>query len=172
VQIPLLDLKEDGLAVKFNNGDTLKMSMTLRKPNAGSETLSLMVDIVEEPVIPVPEAAYALLRWQKVLVSGDLMDEQVQGDVMDPQVQCVRFAWGPAASRIELVCADDLRTGLVRRRAVFQWRDAVRPPAQGRDPIQYAVQKITQTGSTHFPSFPPNLDNSTSTAGNSEHKVG
>jgi hypothetical protein len=30
----------------------------------------------------------------------------------------------------EWVFAKDLRTGIVRRRAVFQWRDSVRPEAQ------------------------------------------
>jgi hypothetical protein len=48
---------------------------------------------------------------------------------------------------LELVCAEDLRTEVVRRRAVFQWNDSVRlETLKG-----YAIQKITQTGSTHFP---------------------
>jgi hypothetical protein len=97
--------------------------------------LRLAVNVVAAPVIPAPEAAYALLRWQ-------------QNDGQQ-EVECVRFAWSPQPSRVELICAQDLRTGVVRRRAVFQWRDSVRPGTligQG-----YAVQKIAQTGSTHVP---------------------
>lgn len=95
--------------------------------------LILSVVIVETPVMPSPQAAYALLRQQQI---ND-----------KTHVECVRYAWSPEASRIELVCPDDLKTQVVRRRAVFKWQDSVRPET---DP-KYAVQKITQTGSTHFP---------------------
>ncbi len=140
-QIPLLDLRQDGQPVRFSNGDTLKVSLTLTgSGGSGSETVSLTVNIVDAPVIPVPEAAYAVLRRQQVPVAGG---------GLEAQVECVRFAWAPAASRIELICADDLRTGMVRRRAVFQWRDVVRPNTLTGN--QYSVQKITLTGATHFP---------------------
>jgi hypothetical protein len=62
-------------------------------------------------------------------------------------VECVRFAWGPNATRIELICPEDLRTEVVRRRAVFHWQDSVRPGTLAG----YAIQKIAQNGSTHFP---------------------
>jgi hypothetical protein len=55
----------------------------------------------------------------------------------------------PPASRIELVPSGDLKTQVVRRRAVFQWQDSVRPDINE----SYAIQKITQIGSTHFPNF-------------------
>ncbi len=118
------------------DGDTLQLKLTVKVEEAQPE-IFLNVSIVEEPVIPVPEAAYALLRWQKI-----------DGEI---QVECVRFAWGPEASRIELVCPEDLRTEVVRRRAMFQWNDSVRVGmVEG-----YAIQKITPTGSTHFPSPEP-----------------
>ncbi|NJO66852.1 MAG: hypothetical protein HC832_05220 [Leptolyngbyaceae cyanobacterium RM1_405_57] len=56
---------------------------------------------------------------------------------------------GPIPSQVELVNADDLRTEVVRRRAVFRWTDSVRPNTA----VSYAIQKITQTGSTHFPTL-------------------
>jgi hypothetical protein len=93
----------------------------------------LSVNVASEPVTPAPQAAYAVLRRQ--VIDGRA------------QVECVRFAWSPRASRVELVCPDDLRTQVVRRRAVFQWTDTARSgTATG-----YAVQGITRTGSTHFP---------------------
>jgi hypothetical protein len=91
------------------------------------------VDIVADPVIPAPEAAYALLRQQTI-----------GGQV---QVECTRFAWGPNASRIELIAKDDLVVGVVRRRAVFQWRDVARSGTVSG----YAVQKIATNGATHIP---------------------
>ena len=95
--------------------------------------ISLKLAIVRESVTPVTSSAYGLLRWQEGTIGS--------------AVECVRFAWGPEASRIELVNPEDLRTEIVRRRAVFQWTDTIRPgTVQG-----YAIQKIAPNGSTHFP---------------------
>jgi hypothetical protein len=59
----------------------------------------------------------------------------------------IEFNWSPEPQRIELMNPDDLKTEIVRRRAVFHFADAVRPGTLQR----YAVQKITPSGSTHFP---------------------
>jgi hypothetical protein len=137
-QFSLRDLaRADGVAATqplLRPGDTLQLK--LRSIDGDPQVLKafqvmLEVRIVADPVIPVPEAGYALLR------------KQMQGG--QEQVECVRFAWGPNASRIELVDADDLRTEVVRRRAVFQWQDAVRPGTL----LGYALQKLTMGGSTH-----------------------
>jgi hypothetical protein len=126
-QLSLLEIQRTS-KVQLKQGDTLQLEL-----NVKGTPIFLQVNIVEAPVIPVPEAAYALLRKQ-----------EINGKA---QVECVRFAWSPEPSRIELVCAEDLRTEVVRRRAVFQWNDSVRlGTLKG-----YAMQKITQTGSTHFP---------------------
>jgi|GEM_PF-976606 len=101
------------------------------------EIIQLALDIVLEPVVPPTHAAYALLRQQSV--SGV------------PVVDCPRFAWGAAAFRIDMVCANDLTTEIVRRRAVFHWQDTTRP---GRE-VRYAIQKISKNGATHFPDFSP-----------------
>jgi hypothetical protein len=124
-------------------GDAIRLTLVLTNFPADEdqrETVELTVSIVAEPVIPAAEAAYALLRHQTI-----------QG--VD-QVECVRFAWGPEASRIELICPDDLTTEIVRRRAVFQWADAVRAETLNG----YAIQKITESGSTHFPEFGKVID--------------
>lgn len=128
----------------FRPGDALLIKLTLTKVQnqrlTEDQELTLSVKIVAEPVIPTPEAAYALLRRQ-------VIDEQ-------PQVECVRFAWGPAADQVDLICPEDLRQEVVRRRAVFLWTDSVRPqPWLEVVTPQYSVQKIAQNGATHFPDF-------------------
>ncbi|MCB9267044.1 MAG: hypothetical protein H6558_18610 [Lewinellaceae bacterium] len=126
-------------------GETLQLQLTIKNtlPNqeqfgntAGQAVLNL--DIVAEPLIPNTKSAYALLRAQ-------------QGDDDKWKVECRRFAWGPNASRIEMVDADDLLQEIVRRRAVFRWQDTVRPRPDGS--VQYGIQKISPNGSTHFPEF-------------------
>ncbi|MBD1865215.1 MULTISPECIES: LamG domain-containing protein [Trichocoleus] len=118
--------------VQLQPGDVLEFRLI---PQLALESpVILQVAIVTNPIIPVSQAAYALLR---------------QTEKSSIQVECVRFAWGPAASRIELVSSEDLKTQVVRRRAVFQWQDSVRPDLNG----SYAIQKVTQIGSTHFPNF-------------------
>lgn len=126
--LPVLLAGEDPLST----GEALQLEIDFNVlPEPIKVILSL--DIVELPVIPVPEAAYGLLRFR------DLDGEEV--------VDCARFAWAPNASRIELVCPDDLLTEIVRRRAVFQWSDATRPGNLNA----YRIQKIAANGSTHFP---------------------
>jgi hypothetical protein len=115
-------------------GDTLILELTLNLPDKPS--VQLAVSIVAQPVNPVPDAGYALLRRNP-----------------DSSVECVRFAFSPAPSRIELVDPDDLHRQIVRRRAVFQWRDTVRVRPQNG--YGYAVQKVTTLGATHFPDMPP-----------------
>lgn len=122
-------------SLAFASSDTLLLTLTLSdKPIADQTAIrfvefSLGVQIVARPVVPAPEAGYALLRRQ--------------GDA----VECVRFAWAPQSTRIELLNPDDLTKEIVRRRAVFQWTDSARTNRESR----YALQKITHAGATHFP---------------------
>ena len=124
-------------------GDTLVLTLTLQVIGAPAPPLalnagpiSLNLPIVAEPVTPVPEAGYALLRRNPDLRKNP-----------DGSVECARFAFSPAAARIELMDPNDLRRQNVRRRASFRWRDTTRI---GRA-CTYAIQKITTGGSTHFP---------------------
>ena len=121
-------------SLSLQPGDGLIISLRVNLSQANTaEEIKLIVNIVQEATTPTPKAAYALLRWQ----------EGAEGF----QVSCERFAWGPSATRIDLVCAEDLKTELVRRRAVFQWQDVYRTNTL----MMYAIQKIAQTGSIHFP---------------------
>jgi hypothetical protein len=113
----LLNLKlHDGRPLNLRPGDALEIELTVNPEDPFRHekvVISLKLDIVREAVTPVSSSAYALLRRKGI---ADLSP-----------VECVRFAWGPNASRVELVNPADLRTGVVRRRAVFQWTDSVRP---------------------------------------------
>ncbi|KYF60108.1 hypothetical protein BE04_15045 [Sorangium cellulosum] len=135
VAISLRDLRQGEGAAPFAHGESLLLTLTIPKRGRVVEQaeVALPVSIVDAPVTPAPEAAYALLRRQ-ASNGGE-------------QVECVRFAWNPEPSRVELVLSSDLRTGLVRRRAVFHWTDTARAAAHPR----YDVQKITHLGSTHVP---------------------
>lgn len=93
-----------------------------------SHVLVLTVNIVANSVQPVPNAAYGLLRRNP-----------------DGSVECVRFAWGVMPDRVDLVNPNDLRTEVVRRRALFRWIDTKRSEHH----VMYEIQKITQTGSTN-----------------------
>lgn len=123
----------------FRPGETLQITLRFEQNRNPAllepVVLTLNVNIVAEPVIPMPEAAYALLRHQEM--AGQTA------------VECVRFAWGPEASRIDLICPDDLTQEIVRRRAVFKWQDSVRLNGVPR----YGVQKVAQNGATHFLAF-------------------
>jgi len=124
-------------SIVSRTGEILQLELAVYKNTVSADrllgTLVLQVEIVLEPVNPVPQAAYALLRKQ------DYGSRMV--------VDCPRFAWNPNASRIELVCPEDLLTQVVRRRAVLQLQDSSRPGRATR----YAVQKTDAQGSTHFP---------------------
>ncbi|MGC4952340.1 LamG-like jellyroll fold domain-containing protein [Actinomadura citrea] len=117
----------------LNPGERLRLVLHVDSGPVKPVVAQLDITIVEAPVIPTTEAAYALLRRQ---TAGD-----------HTYVECVRFAWGPEAQRVELVNPADLRTEVVRRRAVFQFTDSTRPERAE----SYTVQKISQTGSTHIP---------------------
>ncbi len=115
----------------FIPGDTLLLTLTISNKSLGNEIvrLSLGVQIVARPVVPTPGAGYAMLLKTAAAV------------------ECARFAWAPQAGRIELVNPDDLTGEIVRRRAVFQWQTPTR--AERSKPIE--IQKLTFSGSTHFP---------------------
>jgi hypothetical protein len=117
----------------FTPGERLRLVLHVDSGPVKPAVAQLDITIVETPVIPATEAAYALLRRQTV---GDRT-----------YVECLRFAWGPEAQRVELVNPADLRTEVVRRRAVFQFTDSTRPD---REEV-YTIQKLSQTGSTHIP---------------------
>jgi hypothetical protein len=135
--LPLDPSDMDLLTLSMGNvlspGDTLVIELTVTVAGTTlAKIAALNLPIVAKPVNPVPEAGHALLRRNS-----------------DDSVECVRFAFSPDASRIELIDPNDLRGQNVRRRAVFLWTDTFR--VRPRFTYSYAIQKITTGGSTHFP---------------------
>jgi hypothetical protein len=118
-------------------GETLPVQLVIPSNDAQTpDTViaSLEAHLVAQPVVPAVEAAFALLRHQQI-ASGSA-------------VACVRFAWSPAASRIELLNPDDLlNRETVRRRAIFHWTDIARKTKD----YAYRVQKIMAGGPTYVP---------------------
>jgi hypothetical protein len=137
VQLALSALRYRGQPARLNPGDVLRLELCVLEGGSDVSRVSkeaavyLSLDIVAEPVQPVPEAAYALLKRD--------------GGV----VECPRFAWAPEPARVELVNPADLRAQVVRRRAVFHWTDTVRRASAPT----YGIQKISATGSTHTLQF-------------------
>jgi hypothetical protein len=117
----------DILRVKVNVSVAVPDTVPIKPPPEAQE---LDLSIVKSPVIPTPEAAYAVLR-------------RSQGND-----SCVRFAWGPEPTRMELLDPDDLKTQIVRRRAIYTTIDVINRSANS---VKYAVQKVTPNGGTHFP---------------------
>lgn len=97
--------------------------------------IEIRVEIVARDIIPPPEYGYALLSAQG------------PADLPKQFVRCARFAWNPAATRIELLNPDDLLGPIAHRRAVFRWIDSCH---SGHN-VTYAIQKITPVGATHWP---------------------
>jgi hypothetical protein len=126
--------QESANRIKLSPGDRVQVKVTVHGTGMSTPVpIVLELPIIQKPITPSPQAGFGLLR-------SNQLDEQ-------RWVECARFAWTPEATRVEMVCAEDLRTEIVRRRAVFQWRDSARP---NRSTL-YAIQKITLMGSTHFP---------------------
>lgn len=122
---------------KIRLGDTIRIELTATRISKNDEDtwkVSLHLQVTDTPGTPPPDAAYALLRSSR--------EDGLNGAA----VNCTRFAWGPLPVRVDMVCPTDLRTDLVRRRAVFHWQDSER----SAEPSEHKIQKITVSGSTHF----------------------
>jgi hypothetical protein len=122
---------------ELHDGDKLRLLLTaeMRVISADNQmrdepvAIALLVDITTASVEPKPDAAYALLARS------------------ENRVSCPLFAWAPKPDRVDLVNPNDLLTGTVRRRAVFNWQTSVRSGAK----IDFAIQKIAANGATHIP---------------------
>lgn len=122
--------------VALQPDDLLYIVVRRKRTGKDEETVvELPVKIVSNPVLPPPSEGYALLREAK--------------NDGATAVHAPRFAWSPEPSRVELINPDDLLGAAVRRRAVFRWPDSPRRSIQ--ETSRYRIQKITGSGSTHWP---------------------
>lgn len=94
--------------------------------------VTLQLDVVDTPVLPLPEAAYGLLR---VHIEGG-------------EAECPLYAGDPRAARIDaLDPLTSLATGALARRGRFRWRHVAPDGLEGG----YFLMKADATGSTHLP---------------------
>ncbi|MER9489611.1 hypothetical protein NKI50_27160 [Mesorhizobium sp. M0563] len=119
--------------------DQLQLVLSTEGPKKHA-LVTLRFDVVVSPNMPANQSSFGIL-------------------VLKPDGKSVPvhlFAAGPEAAVIELVDPLELIEGVVRRRAIFQWRsfhhaqelDEV-PPAV--NPARFALQKISGTGGTWLP---------------------
>lgn len=102
---------------------------------AGAHILTLRFDVVDAPEFPANEAAFAILASRSV-----------------ESVRTHLYASGPNAAIVELVDPLDLIDGVVRRRAIYQWRSfypAVELAKEAK--TVFALQKINRVGGTWLP---------------------
>ena len=117
---------------KIADGEILQLRLSIKKDATEIAEVTLDIKIVSDPVVPPTQSAYALLRISET------------GGTNAKQAECTRFAWAPAATRIDLVNAEDLRGELVRRRAVFQWTDSFRRQIQRFDLNQETLAALRE----------------------------
>jgi hypothetical protein len=100
----------------------------------------LRFDVVVRPDMPSNQSAFGVL-------------------MLKPAIRAVSvhlFSAGPDATVLELVDPLDLVEGVVRRRAIFQWR-SFQPSSELRDgqgktaPVRFALQKTNGVGGTWLP---------------------
>ena len=131
-------------------GDELSVVFSFKSDGDMMPTKAILtIEIVTRKVKERNAAA------EQVLQDSITSKSEIQAVPADSMVvQCRKFAWSPNPQRIELVNEEDLKRDIVRRRAVFQWVDSVAVSATdtfSKYDWSYAIQKITPSGSTHFP---------------------
>ena len=95
-------------------------------------------DVIDEPLLPANPSGFAQLQFNKKTLNED-NPKQTELSVSVPL-----YASSPPANLIEIVDPRDLLEGVVRRRAIYQWRSFVARSATVRN----ALQKVSASGST------------------------
>lgn len=125
----------------------------------------LLFDVVVRPLLPANPSAFALLKLTEADIepaapfgdgkqnSTETAEKSAPSPDKSTQVSVPLYASGPPAAIIELVDPLDLLDGIVRRRAIYQWRAFTRNHhATWSSCPSYALQKINAVGGTWLPS--------------------
>ncbi|WP_170763690.1 hypothetical protein [Ruegeria lacuscaerulensis] len=116
--------------------------LTFRLFNEAAQLVSLAFNVVTRPLLPSNPAGFALLALDYATVLKP-----------DARVAAPIYAPSPAAAEIELVDPRDLLDGIVRRRAIYQWRLFSDFPRLNEDrKRRFALQKINSVGGSWLPS--------------------
>lgn len=137
VSLDLADLVEaaSGDPAALRDGDQLRLGV---RPDTDEQiTLSLVLDIVRDPLLPANGAAFAVLRLSAASASGPR------------SVHTHLHAASPAPAILEPVDPAEMLTGLVRRRALYQWRSFLAEPKDSETWL--TLQKIGASGASWLP---------------------
>ncbi|MDX0775304.1 hypothetical protein GOD44_12600 [Sinorhizobium medicae] len=127
-------------------GDRLEIRLELGEGEA-KELAILRFDVVEKPRFPSNPAAFAFKRL--------LWEDKKNGaadDNLRRQLSVPLYARLAEPSVIELVDPRDMLRGIVRRRAIYYWRDFLQPSADGLN-CRFALMKSGRTGATWLPNI-------------------
>lgn len=133
-------VSEDSPDAALSPGDQLKLSVmaydTLTpNPTTDPVLVSLLLDVVAQPTLPANASAFAVL----LLKASD----------KEARVGAHLYASAPEPSLMEIVDPRDLVDGLVRRRAIYQWRSFQYFPPELKQ--YFALQKINAVGGSWLP---------------------
>jgi hypothetical protein len=105
--------------------DRLKVTVT-----AGDFEINLTLDIVDRPLLPPNPSIYHLLSFHSEDGAADRVHAPMQVTSPDPFL-------------VELVDPEEMVTGIVRRRALYQWSGFAAPE---NGSVRFALQKEFSTG--------------------------
>ncbi|NKK95782.1 hypothetical protein GFL95_32020 [Rhizobium leguminosarum bv. viciae] len=118
-----------------------QLQITIRSKGSNLPLVVLRFDIVAQPDMPSNQSTFGILMLKPAERSAPVH----------------LFAPGPDATVMELVDPLDLVEGVVRRRAIFQWRSFYRAiellgGSNVSDRVRFALQKTNGSGGTWLPS--------------------
>ena len=109
--------------------------LVLRVFKGNNELTKLIFDVVSTPLLPSNPSAFAHLQMQILPKDGTDADLTISAPL---------YANGPKPTTVELVDPRDLLDGIVRRRAIYQWRSF----AGRAGTYRHALQKRAGSGAT------------------------
>ncbi|PSS62164.1 hypothetical protein C6558_23630 [Ensifer sp. NM-2] len=118
-----------------------QLQLILRLARSDAQVVTLRFDVVSRPDMPANQSSFGILMLKP---DGNSVPVHL-------------FAPGPDAEIVELVDPLDLVEGVVRRRAIFQWRSFHRAveletASANLNPARFALQKGSGRGGTWLPS--------------------
>ncbi|WP_028022053.1 hypothetical protein [Enterovibrio calviensis] len=128
----------------------LKTASSNGKDNAKMHN-QLFFDVVDKPLHPQNPSNFAMLQLSVIKEESEVKDtekkdkkEQQEKPTEKYQLSAPLYAASPSATILEIVDPQDLLDGIVRRRAIYQWRSFI--PRQ--QTYLTTVQKIAASGSS------------------------
>ncbi|MGR5550684.1 hypothetical protein [Vibrio sp. DNB22_12_1] len=128
----------------------LKTASSNGKENAKMHN-QLFFDVVDKPLHPQNPSNFAMLQLTVIKEESEVKDtektdkqEQQEKPTEKYQLSAPLYAASPSATILEIVDPQDLLDGIVRRRAIYQWRSFI-PRNQT---YLITVQKIAASGSS------------------------